>query len=411
MELPALHFAGHEPLAFPSLGRVLRDPERHWPEAVLDRSVVRATARGQPVCMVSAPAAIAAMLSDRASNFPRSALHQRILGAGYGDSLIRNAAHDGRQQRRDIADPIAAANAARQAADIGAAVTDMLAEWADAGSDGPLDIVCDSRRLALDALWRCFFGEASDDRHGRALADRASRAIDAADRLPFPDQLALLGPLATLAAARTRPGTDEAQRADDIAMTTLFLHVGHDNVAATLVWALWLLAVHPDIQQRARAEWARRPGDRDARLDAADLPLIGAIVRETLRLYPPIMQLIRDVRADVAVDDDCIRAGSTAVLGLYAMHRHRRWWDAPDAFRPDRFLVADNDSRSRMLWLPFGTGPAGCIGARFAQMELVMTIGMVLDRFELIPRSAPTCQVDFALRPAGRDLIGVRALR
>jgi cytochrome P450 len=196
----------------------------------------------------------------------------------------------------------------------------------------------------------------------------------------------------------------------DVSAIRLFLHTGHDNSAPTLAWALWLLAVHPEWQGRVRDEW-KDAGTR-ARIDPARYPRTSAVLRETLRLFPPIMQLSREIESELAVAGETLGPGFTAVLNLYAMHRSRLWWDAPDNFDPGRFLGSVEEGRHRLLWLPFGAGPRGCIGAMFAQVALILSLGRIVAAFELLPNpdEGLAATADWALRPQGRRPVFVRPL-
>lgn len=193
----------------------------------------------------------------------------------------------------------------------------------------------------------------------------------------------------------------------------LFLNAGHDNVSATLTWALWLLAHDPNLQAAIRNEWASGPVASGADLvEPAAYPIAGAIVSETLRLYPPVLHLTRESNVDLEIDGQRLPSGFTAILSLYAMHRNRQWWHEPDLFRPGRFMPGSKQANSQSLWLPFGIGPRGCIGASFARLELVVALGSILSQVELAPNpeQSLTCSADWVLRPEGRNVLLARAL-
>lgn len=413
---PALEFEGRAPLEFKGLARVLRDPTLHWPPEILDRSSLTARAGATRIALLAAPRAVNDILLNRGGVFPRARLHDRILGVAYGENLVRGDRADWRKQRREITQPFRPDQILSLAPRVRLACDRILAEWDAAVPGKPVDIVRDARRFALDALWRCLFCDDDEAMTIEPTVEDVALAMDAHHDAPLIDHLHDLRPLAALARGRGSPaleadpatGGDESQ---DLNTLLLFLHAGHDNVTATLTWALWLLAHHPELQTRIVEEW--RPtlaaGDISS-LDLSAHPLSGAVIRETLRLYPPIMHLIRDARADVDVEGERIEAGFTAVLSLYAMHRNRQWWADPDAFRPERFLGEGDEARRRTVWLPFGAGPRGCVGASFAQLELSLALGLIVSRFVLEPNPGHdlSCRVDFVLRPEGRDAVRVR---
>ncbi|MCS6622569.1 cytochrome P450 [Roseibacterium beibuensis] len=410
-EPPKLEFRGRFPLALPGAGRVLRDPEASWPPEILEQSVVEARAAGRRrLVLLASPEAINEVLTNQDGAFPRARLHDRMLGASYGDNLVRGDRADWRWQRRQLLQPFNAPGAERPEARIALACERIVDEWAAAPEGAPIDVIRDARRFTLDSLWRSFFCDEAAAGSVEPLVEATALAMDAHETAPLVAHLDDLRPLAEVALAREGARLDAeggGGAAVDFNTMLLFLHAGHDNVAAALAWALWLLVEHPDWQARLREEWRARP-TADA-FDAGAFPVAGAVISETLRLYPPIMHLIREVKRDLDVGGETVPGGFTTVLSLYALHRNRQWWDAPDAFRPERFLDAAPDIRRRLLWAPFGTGPRGCVGSAFARTEMIVALGTILDRLELM--SGPggmACRVDFVLRPEGREAVTVR---
>lgn len=410
-EPPKLAFRGRFPLVLPGAGRVLRDPEANWPPEILERSVVEAKAAGRRLVLLASPEAINEVLLNQDGAFPRARLHDRMLGASYGDNLVRGDRADWRRQRRQLLQPFNMPGAERPEARIALACERVVEEWTRAGDGVPVDVIRDARRFTLDSLWRSFFCDEAGARSVEPLVEATARIVDDHETAPLTAHLADLGPLAALALERERARLEAegaGETAVDLNTMLLFLHAGHDNVAAALAWMLWLLAENPDWQARVREEWrARRTAGE---FDIGAFPVAGAVISETLRLYPPIMHLIREAERDLDVDGDVVAGGFTTVLSLYALHRNRQWWDAPDAFRPERFLGGATDLRRRLLWAPFGTGPRGCVGSAFARTEMVVALGTILDRLELLPGpEGLSCRVDFVLRPEGRRAVTVRA--
>ncbi|MDZ4109778.1 MAG: cytochrome P450 [Brevundimonas sp.] len=410
-EPPKLEFRGRLPLVLPGAGRVLRDPEANWPPEILERSVVEARAAGRRLVLLASPEAVNEVLLNQDGDFPRARLHDRMLGASYGDNLVRGDRADWRRQRRQLLQPFNTPGAAAPEARIALACDRIVDEWLRTEDGAPLDVIRDARRFTLDSLWRSFFCDEAEARAVEPLVEATAQTMDAHETAPLTGHLEDLRPLAELALERERARLDAdgaGVAAVDLNTMLLFLHAGHDNVAAALAWALWLLAEHPDWQARVRDEWRGRSG---AGFDAGAFPVAGAVISETLRLYPPIMHLIREANRDLEVEGETVPGGFTTVLSLYAMHRNRQWWDMPDAFRPGRFLTAAPDLRRRLLWAPFGTGPRGCVGSAFARTEMIVALGTILDRLELTPGpGGMACRVDFVLRPEGRQAVTARPL-
>ena len=403
LPVPALHFAGSDPPRLKSLGRVLRDPLGSWPPEVLHRPYLEARSGRHRVVLVSEPGAVGQILLSR---FPRCPIHDKILGAAFGEDLMRDDWLPWRRQRRTIAQPMSSERAPTVLPRLQLALDRMIGRW----ESQPIDLMLDTRRVALDMLWSAFF---CDDESARAADPLVEAAAEALDRHPdLTDQLKALEPLAGEAIQREAFDRFDIRGGEPVSISTIrfFLHAGHENSAAALTWALWLLAAHPEWQQRARDEW--KDAGELTRLEMSAYPITGAVIRETLRLFPPILQLSREVDADINVGGETLAGGFTAIVDLYALHRNRLWWQEPDRFDPERFLGSGDDIKRQSLWLAFGTGPRGCIGAVFAQTELTLALGRILSRFRLLPNPAEglSCRANWALRPEGRRALLLESL-
>ena len=120
------------------------------------------------------------------------------------------------------------------------------------------------------------------------------------------------------------------------------------------------------------------------------LPYIRAVVEEALRLYPPVPLLARQAQADLTVAGHAVARGDLVMVVPWLLHRHRRWWDRPDEFRPERFLAGAPD-RPRHAYVPFSLGPRVCTGMAFGLAEAVIILATLLPAFRL--RLAPGARV------------------
>jgi cytochrome P450 len=128
------------------------------------------------------------------------------------------------------------------------------------------------------------------------------------------------------------------------------------------------------------------------------------VIEESMRLYPPAATLSREAIAPDVVAGHALPAGATVFISPWVVHRHRRLWDEPDAFRPERFLAPARDAVPRFSYLPFGAGPRICIGAAFALQEAVILLATLLrsHRFEMQPGAdAPGPVQRVTVRPKG----------
>jgi cytochrome P450 len=186
-------------------------------------------------------------------------------------------------------------------------------------------------------------------------------------------------------------------------MVTMFL-AGHETTAVALSYALYLLSLHPDVSRRVAEEV--RGVARDRPLTTADIPKLrfcDAVVRESMRLYPPAWTVGRQVATECPVGKYMLPAGSIVLIPQWAVHRDPRWFAEPEAFRPDRWLDGLAQRLPAFAYFPFGGGPRVCVGNHFAMMELILVLSTLIRSIEVQP--VPGFQVELhpavTLRPRG----------
>lgn len=186
----------------------------------------------------------------------------------------------------------------------------------------------------------------------------------------------------------------------DQAMT--FLLAGHETVGTALNWALYLLAQNPEVEARFHDEIDREIGNRLARPDdVRNLKYTEKIIKETLRLYPPLWALKRRVTEDYHVDGKVIPAGSTVGVSQYAVQRDPRFFPDPDRFDPERWNPEEEAKRPDYSYFPFGGGARSCIGAGMAMMEMSLALVTLARtwRFNLVPGQKVELNPLITLRP------------
>lgn len=170
------------------------------------------------------------------------------------------------------------------------------------------------------------------------------------------------------------------------------LIAGHDTSTALLAWVWYLLGTHPEAMAIAVKEVDDVVGNSE--IEASFLPkltYLDQVIKETLRLYPPIHVGNRLTNSDVEMNDYTIPAGQRVMYSIYLSHRHPNYWEDPDAFKPERFGRKANQQsgcpmdkkRPPFTYIPFGGGPRNCIGAAFAQIEAKVVLARILQRFRL----------------------------
>jgi cytochrome P450 len=115
------------------------------------------------------------------------------------------------------------------------------------------------------------------------------------------------------------------------------------------------------------------------------------VLNESLRLFPTAPVIIRDIVDDMEFNGVSIPAGTIGIIPIYAIHRHRSYWNDPDRFDPDRFSPNNAKKLNRFQFMPFGAGPRICIGAAFAMIEATIMLATFVRaaHFEVDPGFDP----------------------
>lgn len=160
---------------------------------------------------------------------------------------------------------------------------------------------------------------------------------------------------------------------------------GYETTTNTLSWVWYLLAQHPDVEQRLHAEVDTVLAGRIPTInDLPDLPYTRMIVDETLRLYSPAWQTMRRARKEDKIHGYRIPANAVIFLNHHTLHRHHAFWEDPEKFDPDRFLPKQVARRYRYAYMPFNVGPRSCIGKNFALTEIQLVLATIAQHYRLV---------------------------
>ena len=171
-------------------------------------------------------------------------------------------------------------------------------------------------------------------------------------------------------------------RDEMVDQVAIFLLAGHETSASALAWALYLMALYPDWQQRL-AEEAAVLDERSGFSVISQLKLSRDVFRESLRLYPPVPMMVRENTKPECFRDRKIAKGSAIVLSPWHLHRHQRLWDNPDGFDPGRWHTENGKACLREAFLPFSSGARVCPGAGFAMIEGPLFLSQILRSFRI----------------------------
>ena len=188
----------------------------------------------------------------------------------------------------------------------------------------------------------------------------------------------------------------ERRRVRDELVT--FLAAGYETTSTALSWALALLASHPEVAARLRAEVLALAGGEPS-LGPQHLGALvqcEQVVKETLRLWPPVHTLGRQVRREVTLMGYTLPPGTIVTFSTYLLHRRPELYPEPERFLPERFARAPEAGPGRFSYLPFGAGPRACIGGEIAMSALKLLVAGIIARHDLrleagspiVPRAA-----------------------
>jgi len=369
------------------------------------------------IFVVNDPEAVNRVLVEKSTEYVKGR-SARALSRILGQGLITSGGELWRRQRTMIQPAFQRDFLSGLIGTMTTSVDSMLSGWPAKQGDIGIDMHEEFSRLAIRIVGKTLFGVDIGDQSSqltRAFAEANAHADYYVKRVfmlpawaPTPRGLAVQRTKRTLRSL-VQHIIDEHRKAERSDLLSLMIEVpdetgqrmsdsqihdevltmvaaGHETVANTLTWCFYLLGAHPEIQRKLHTEVAAVLADRTPTL--ADLPKLAytsSVVQEAMRLYPPIWSIEREATVDDDLLGHRIPAGSSLALFTYGVHRHERYWEQPEEFRPERFSPEQSERRPRSIYLPFGAGPRRCIGNNFAMMEAEITLAMVVQRFWLFP--------------------------
>lgn len=416
------------------VGSHARNGVAGWSELAFTDWYVRRNLLGRIIHIPRHPDAVQRVLLDNAANYRRPRIVKRIFAPFIGEGLFTAEGDLWRTERRLVAASFAPAAVTRLTGLMAAGAERQMAHWPGEGTIDIAGVATETTlRIIADALFsgdpRILTPEAVS--HIEAALVAVGR-IRVAALLGFPElrigRVAQRGEVgrrnlrATLTRivrergpeggddfmgglirelhARFPPDQAEALAIDNAAT---FYVAGHETTANALAWSVYLLSNLPEVQDRARAEaQAALAGDPETLPDR--LPYLRQLIDETLRLYPPAPRIEREALGDDDLGDGIrVRRGEHVSIWPWVIHRHRKLWENPDAFDPDRFAPGTEARRHRFQYIPFGGGPRICVGARFAMVEaqVVLAHWLAARRFAPVPGFIPDPVATVTLRPQG----------
>jgi len=182
---------------------------------------------------------------------------------------------------------------------------------------------------------------------------------------------------------------------------------GFETSANTLNWVWYLIAKHPDVEEKLLAEAAEHLPEVSA-LNAESLTAMQytqQVLEEALRLYPPVWLFTRRSHELDELDDYDVAPDTDIYLSPFVLHRTEHYWPEPEKFDPERFALTDKPKKDRPFY-PFSLGPRRCLGEYFSFLEMKVHLGLLLPRFrmQLVDDAEPELELAINLR-ATKDIL------
>ncbi len=390
------------------------------------------------IYFINHPDLIKQVLILNAANFVKGdavRTNRRIFGQG----LVSNEGASWSQQRRLIQPAFHRSRIESYAQTMVAYAERTLDSWHDGQS---LDIHQEMMRLALEIVAQALFSveiaSGDGERVSRALNQimtvsigprlllprflhrfpiptnrKYNQAVDELDEVVFrmigERQSDTLAPqddlLATLLEARYEDGgAMSTQQLRDEVLTLLL--AGHETTAVSLTWTWVLLSQHPEVERKLWAELVGVLNGRSPTVqDLPKLPYTDAIIKESMRLYPPVWAITRTAIDKSEIGGYRVPTGTTIVMSQWVMHRDPRFYEDPETFLPERWFDARLRTASRFTYFPFGGGPRVCIGSSFASVEAALLLATIAQKFQVRVTSPASIEpkLSITLRP-NRDV-------
>lgn len=362
-------------------------------------NIYKASIYGADVYVITDPEYARHVLLRNWQNYGRGLDVKRIAFL-MGKGLIVSEGEFWKRQRR-MMQPAFHQRAINALADLMIeANNNLLNKWEHAAArHQTVNVTEDVSRMVLEVVLRSLFGNDYEHvaPHFDLVADVSERDLAFAHAFQSLRKLILgiiarrrtaasvsadiLGMLTQAKDRDSGQGMSDRQIVNEI-MTLIV--AGHETTASTLNWAWYLIARHPDVQEKLSTELDAMSGtELPALNELFEFHYTERLIEETMRLYPALWLMTRKALRDDQIGGYFVPAGTEIYVSPYFIQRHPDLWENPDRFDPDRFAPGDSEKRRRMMQLPFSVGPRSCIGEYFSRLEMQIHLIMVGKRLEL----------------------------
>lgn len=378
--------------------------------------IVQFTLLGQRMVLLTGDHASEVFYRASDEQLDQSAAY-KLMTPIFGHGIVFDAPTERKNQQLKMLMPALRMEAMRHHSEkIVAEVQQMMSEWGDAGE---LDLVHAMKQLTINTASHCLLGrefryELTDE--FAAIYHDLERGVNALayhyPNLPIPafrkrDHArrrlqALVGNIVKKRANQAdKPSDmfqllietryDDGSALDDNEITGMLIaaiFAGHHTSSGTAAWVLLELLKHPHYLQQVRDELDALLGDEKtvSFQQVRDMPILENVVKEVLRLHPPLIMLLRKVNQPLQYHHYALKEGDMVVACPPVTHRLSNLFPNPEVFDPERFNASRREDKNLMAYQPFGGGKHKCSGNAFALFQIKAIFAILLRHydFELI---------------------------
>lgn len=400
----------------------LRNPLRCLPQSVYEEPIVPYKIGKLHIAWVTDPKLTEKVFLGANDEFPKQPLEMRVFSSPLGKSILTSQGEDWKWQRKAVSGLFRHSEILGYVPDMVNAAENLLQRWRHPLPSATRNIDRDVTSATYEAITHTLFGgetmpEAMEiqkavdvylnstsweiaatlagapnwgwhpatgrlKRASKAMRGAVNRLLDRwqANGTHLEDHL--LGHLLEVCEPGMEAGISRNRLVNNL---LTFLNAGHETTGKALIWTLFILSHSPEWQDRLREEvWKVAVNNPISGEHIEQLTLTRQVFEESMRLYAPAPVLTRLVTEDCVLGGVHLPKGALIFIPIWAVHRHRKLWDEPEQFRPERFEPDVRKSIPRTQYLPFGFGPRICIGATFARVEGIAMLATMLRkaRFE-----------------------------
>lgn len=406
-----------------SLPKLASSKRVEWLQSITDTygDVVEFKLLKKNFYLVNHPDLMKDILTRDIDNYTKKTISFKYIKEVLGESTFTAMGDDWRRKRLTVQPSFRNASISNLATIMTDCIEDFLAEWESQCDRGnSIELSEAMMHLTLKVVVKALFSSTLSDTDFKDITNVFKPLLEAVNaRISFPVKMLYRLPLtknkkyqgyidtldgiiyriiADRRLADNKPTDllqmlmDATDEETDLPLTdielrnelmTMFI-AGHETTANAMSWLWTILSSKSDIREKIEQEVDEVLGDRmpDAS-DFANLPYCLKVFKETMRLYPPVPILPRQVENDTTLGGYHLKGGSGVLFSPHLLHRHPDFWDAPEVFDPNRFDKAEERKRHTYAYLPFGGGARVCVGNNFALMEAVFIIAMTTQRFRV----------------------------